>query len=124
MKGITHELLEQHMKAKAELNAAKEKEMNLRLEITDVLLEGKSAGTYNFKIDGMKVKAVQKINHSIDEDELELIWDEMEESEKNLVRFKPSLKLKDYKAMVGDLMINNAITVSPATPSLVIDYDG
>ena len=114
--------LENYMKAKDALKAAKEKEAVLRLEITDELLKGTSEGTHNFTIDGLKVKAVNRMTYKLDEDELELIWDDLPEAEADLIRMKPTLKLKDYKEMYGDLMINNAITVSPAMPSLEVKH--
>ena len=116
------EQLEQYIEAKQALVDAKANEAELRMAITDELLAGKSEGTHNFKIDGMKVKAVNKMNYKIDEDELDTIWDDLEQAEQDLVRFKPSLKLKDYKEAEGDLMLNNAITVSPAMPTLEVSH--
>lgn len=115
--------LENYIKAKDALTAAKKLEAELRLGITDELLKGKGEGTHTFDVTGFKVKAVQRMNYKVDEDELDLIWEDLDQAEQDLIRFKPSLKLKEYKEMPGTLVLNNAITVTPGMPTLEVKYD-
>ena len=117
------ELLNDYDLAKTALKEAKKVELELRLKICDELLSGKNPGTHNFNIDGVKAKAVSKLNYKIDEDELDMIWESLSPEEQNVIRFKPSLKLKDYKELEDELLINNAITVSPAMSTLEIIYE-
>lgn len=117
---IEHDLLEEHRIAAIQLKEWKAKELELRNQITDVLLEGLDTGTHNFTMHGMFVKAVKGVSYSIDKSVLDVIWDDMDPDERELVRWKPELNLKDYKNNSLPLVLDDAITVKPSLPTLSI----
>ena len=117
------ELLEAHRVAAISLKEIKAKELELRNQITDVILEGLEVGTHNFAVDGLLLKAVKSLNYSFDKETLnQLIEDEcLTEEELDLIRWKPELKLADYKkANFETEGIDEALFVKPAQPTLEI----
>jgi len=123
MMEIPSSLLEEHRLAAIALKELKTKELILRNQINDVLLDGLPAGTHNFLIDGYKIKSVKGLNYSFDtESLLQLIEDgELSEQELDLLRVKYELKLTPYKeAMFDTTILDDVIIVKPALPSLSI----
>ena len=122
-KKLTHDLLEQHRIAAIELKWAKENELELRNQITDVLLEGKSVGTHNFSMHGFKIKSVKGVKHSFDTELLEEMIEnkELSDEELELLRVKYDLKLSEYKEATFDTsVLDDAIIVRPSLPTLAI----
>ena len=118
-------LLEQHRILAQQLAEIKKQEMSLRNEILDILLIDKEAGTHNFMFDHLKVKAVKSFRYSLNTDEInEMIQDDrLTEEEANLLRIKYELKLADYKKAGDTPNIDEALTVSPAQPSLSVTLE-
>jgi hypothetical protein len=120
---IDHDLLEEHRVTAIALKEIKAKELDLRNQITDKILDGLEPGTHNFASHGMLIKAVKSLNYSFDRDVLQqLIDDEMlTEEEEELIRWKPELKLADYKkANFETEVLEEALFVKPAQPTLEI----
>lgn len=112
------------MEAKSKFDHYKSLENKLRKEICDHLLEGKITGTHNFDdFPGYRVKAVKKVSHSIDNDVLSFIYDEMTKEEQECIDFKPNLSISKYKKLEDHSVIDDAIIVKPAMPSLEIKVD-
>ena len=112
------------MEAKAKFDHYKSLENKLRIEICDELLENKTTGTHNFTdFDGYRVKAVKKVSHNIDKEVLGFIYDEMSAEEQEAINFKPELSVSKYKKLEDHSVIDNAIIVKPAMPSLDIKLD-
>lgn len=119
---IDPELLEEHRLAALELKEVKKKELELRNKITDKILDGLPAGTHNFAKAGMKIKAVSSLNYSFDKETLDELINEdiLTKEELDLIRWKPELRLADYKKASFVENINGAIFVRPAQPTLEI----
>lgn len=120
---IDHDLLEKHRIAAIVLKEMKETELDLRRQITDVLLEGRATGTHNFLMEGFKIKAVKSVSHSFDIEGLEQLMDnnELSEDELALLRVKYDLKLADYKEAAFDTsVLDDVIIVKPSLPTLTI----
>ena len=121
--GISPELLEEHRLAAIALKAAKANELHLRLLITDNLLDGLATGTHNFSCEGLKVKAVKGVNHKFDVSTLNELLEEdhLSVDERSLIRWKPELKLADYKKAEFNVeSLEEALIVTPSLPSLEI----
>lgn len=119
---VDPELLERHRETALALKELKAKELELRNEICDKLLEGLPVGTHNFAKDGMKIKAVSSLNYSFDQTTLDdLINDDMLTAEElDLIRWKPELKVGDYKKAEFTENLDEALFVKPAQPTLEI----
>lgn len=115
-----HKKCEQHRLLAIQLSEVKEKEMELRLDICSEILKGKKVGTNNFTEGGLKIKAVKKVNHKLDEDELSEVYDDMSDEETACIKFKPSLIKKNYDALAESPILDEVLTVEDATPSLKI----
>lgn len=116
-------LLESHRNAAAALKLCKEIELDLRSQITDVLLEGLDTGTHNFELHGMKVKAVKGVSYKLDDELIQQFIDDDELSpyEMDLIRIKYDLKLSGYKAATFPMdVLDQALVVRPSLPTLAI----
>lgn len=116
-------LLEFHRLAAIALKEAKAHELELRSQITDVLLEGRDTGTHNFELHGMKVKAVKGLNYKLDDELIQefIDNDELSEWELELIRIKYDLKLGPYKTATFPMdVLDQALVVKPSLPTLDI----
>ena len=102
---VPDELLEQHRVAAIALKEIKATEIELRNQITDILLEGADPGTHNFTFASFIVKAVKKLGYSFDKVTLQQLIDDeqLSQEELDLIRWSPELKLGDYKKAECDL---------------------
>lgn len=124
MAKVNRELLEKWQHLNHEMKRLKKEEMDLRVEITDQLLKGKSIGTHNFDIDGVAVKAVKKVTHKLDKPKLDHVWQDMTEDEQAAVKWTPELSVSKFKALEEESgLLRDCVTVVPAAPSLTIDLD-
>ena len=107
-----------------QLRELKEREMDLRLDICDDLeIDQVATGTHNteFSALGLKVKMVKKVNHKLDKDVLAQIYDDLSEEEAECITFEPKMSLAKYKKAGGSDLLDTAITIVPATPTLTIE---
>ncbi len=120
------ELLIRHNNLATELADTKKKEMAIRVEICDRLLEGKNVGAHKFNIDDFTISATKKITHSLDQDMIgEMIdSDELSEDELGAIKIKYDLALGVYKKLDNADYLDEALTVKPATPALKVSYTG
>ena len=107
-----------------QLSELKKAEMSLRLEIAQELGGPRGPGTYNFEMDGLKVKLKLSNNTSLDQEELNTAIedDRLTDEEKELIRWKGDLKMADYKK--ADFETDNLdelIIVKPSAPTLTIE---
>jgi len=119
---VDHDLLEEHRVIALTLKEIKAKELELRNKICDKVLEGLGVGTHNFAKDGMKIKAVSALNYSFDKETLDTMINEdiLTAEETDLIRWKPELKLADYKKAKFTENLDEALFVKPAQPTLEI----
>lgn len=120
---IDHDLLEEHRVVALQLKEIKQRELELRNQICDKLLDGLEPGTHNFAHEGMLIKVVKSLNYSFDRQVLQELLDDdaLSPFEKDLIRWKPELKLADYKKAAFETdILEEALFVKPAQPSLEI----
>lgn len=121
------EQLKEYMEVKTEFQRLKDKELELRMAICDELLNGQTVGSHNFEFDDFTVKATKKINISLDLEALDENFSEFTDEEKECIKFKPTLKMKEYK-LAKDMeevdVLDDCITVKDATPTLEVDFEG
>lgn len=112
----------QQTKAQAEQLVATEK--RLREELFSVAFPAPVEGTNNVDLpEGWKLKGVLKINRTLDEAALPAVMDAvrgMNFNSDRLVRYKPELALKDYKALPENVrhVFDAALTIKPGLPTI------
>jgi len=120
---LSEELLEAHRNAAIALKACKEVELDLRNQITDILLEGQDVGTHNFELHGLKVKAVKGVSYKLDDELIQEFLDagDLSDFEIGLIRTKYELRLADYKRANFPIdVLDQALVVKPSLPTLAI----
>lgn len=133
------QVLSAHIEAKKALEKAKERELALRLETQARYFPGNVVkGTHNFELgNGYSLKLVNGENIKVADVEGQSLEDTLDEIAKignlgavmadEIVKFKPSLAVVEYKKLVDNndeqakrikALIDKHITVTPATPTL------
>ena len=115
--------------AQGTLAKAKKVELELRKKIISHFRYGdKLEGVQHKSLDGldMDILVTLKLTRSLDTDALDALWSELTEDQRACVEYKPSLNLKNYRALLlngdeGELI--NIVTEKPALPSVVLKYE-
>ena len=106
----------------AELKELKAKENKARRILCGYILGG---DTGEFKetveLDGYKIIATSKTSRKLDEGIMSALMSEMTEEDKNAVRFKPALDLRLYRKLPPNSLLHEAVTESPAMPTLTVE---
>jgi len=108
------------VKASDALKQAKKLELELRLGICEDILGDKIKGTKKAKIGQYSLTATAKLTNKLDEVLLKTVWKDLSDSEKECVKFKPSLIVAEYNTLDDGMLIHRAIESKPGTPSLAI----
>lgn len=111
------------MALQSQLKTIKAEEVKLRKEIAEDILEAEEVGTHTITSGMFVCKATKKVTYSLDREALENIWGDLSDEEKDVIDYKPALKLRDYKSVDSGLL-DEAITVKPSMPSIAISYIG
>jgi len=98
----------------------KKGEADLRILICEHLNKRKSVGSHKFSFDTWNVTSVKKVTTTLLADELEDIYDDLSEEERECIKFKPSLINAKYKA-ADTKLLDTCIITKPAMPSLKIE---
>ena len=119
--------------AKTQLNAIKETEMSLRLQVQEAFfpVASRTKGTQRYQLgEGWAVKLVAKYDYKLDGDKVEAALDQIEAQgpggaliAERLVKFTPTLSQTEYKQLgeVDKPIIDAILTITPATPSLELE---
>lgn len=67
------------------------------------------------------VEAKFNVSHKFDEPVLNQIWPELDDNEKNAVKFKPSVVISVYKKLPEDSLLHEAVTITPSMPTLKLE---
>ena len=117
---VTKKHIEVWIAAKANLDVVKAKEMELRKEICEAVLQGTHKGTEHLIVEGLDVAATGKINTKVDTECLDTIWNDLSQGEKDCIVYKPSLVAKEYKTVDAKSKLHEAIITTPGTPTLKV----
>jgi len=122
MSNISELLLEQHELAN-QLKVLKEREANVRRQICDELLNNKAPGTHKFTFDNIIVKATKKLTYSLDQEMVESMIAEgdLSPAELDAIKTKYELSLTAYKKIEIPGILDDAITVKDAMPTLDVE---
>lgn len=119
------------------LAAAKETEMKLRKQVSDMLFPNAGKGTHRYDLgNGYGVKLAQKFNYKLDRDRTEDALDKIEaisadpvekalfeNAVSRLVKFTPELSQTEYKLLDprAKAIIDTVLTITPAAPELTLE---
>ena len=117
---FTLEYLEEWAGLKKTLASVKAREMDMRKSIAAFVLGNKKKGVAKTNIENYLVKATGVLNGKIDDAALRVIWPELSAEEKDAVKFKPELKMKQYNALPKNSKLRTAVTFKPGAPGLEI----
>ena len=114
--------IEQWLTDAKALAALKEKEVTLRREICLELFKGKIGEfKHNEEIGIFTVAAESKINRKVDLVTINAMYENLTDSERASVRFKPDLNLTQYRKLPEDSQLHEAVTETPSpTPVLKV----
>lgn len=120
------DLVSRWERAKVALDTAKKLESELREEVVAAFFRVNSTGTHHFDTsDGRDLVCVKKLNYKLDKDTTAAAQSEIAaligaELAGHLVNWKPDLSLTEYKKLpdAAREIIDRALTISPATPTL------
>ena len=107
-------------KLSATLKTIKKQEIELRKEIAESILQGKT-GTVNVNMHGFKVKAQQSTRKTVDNEALLSLWSDLTEPEKETVKWKPEIIEKQYKQLSEKSMLDSVITLKVNAPTLKVE---
>lgn len=102
------------------LSETKKTEMMLRVDVAEILLEGKSIGVHEFQFPNFKLKAAKKVNINILPDELSELASSMSAEEKDCIVYKATLNKKLYNSLDETFVIDECIVITPATPTISV----
>jgi len=119
---ITTKNYEDYLEAKAKLNFWKKKENELRVSILEDMEDPAiQKGTVKKQHLGFSVKATYKLNESIDEAVLDRLMGELNDEEKDCLKFKPSLIQKNINKLDNKSKLFSCITSKPGLGSIVVE---
>lgn len=123
--GHSHDVLNKVMEwyhINEQITALKAKEMVLRKELANHYFPDPTEGTNTQEMpDDWKLKATFKYNRNIDKAALPAVLEKLPEgTEDKVIDYKPSLKLRAYKALTETHkeIFDEALVIKPGTPTL------
>lgn len=117
---ITEKKVKAWIAAKIKLDIAKKQELELRLPICEEVLAGKVKGTKKAAVKKFILTATAKLNEKIDADLLKELWPDLAAEEKNCIKFKPSIKAKEFHKLKDSMLLHRVIDSKPGVPTLTI----
>ena len=114
-------LIQKWEESKIKLSYHKRLEMMLRKNIAEAykisaLPEGKS----HFQTEEYMIELTRKFTYKLLDEELDEIEDDLSDEEKDCIKTKRSLSLSAYRALLDSSVIDDAIEVKDAVPSLTV----
>jgi hypothetical protein len=112
-------MIERWLKVKESLDSYKKRERELRDKIVGKML-GENFGVAKEQFGNYLVKAQIKLREQVDAKVLVDIWAELTDDERNAIRNKPELKLREYHSLSPEAKIHEAVVAKPSAPTLEV----
>lgn len=105
------------------LKEIKKTELELRKRLLKELFPENVTGTIYTNVGDKRVKANFGLSYKVEEDALNIIGPELTDAAANCIKWKPSLIMKEYKALSDEDrdLLDECITCKPALPSVSIE---
>ena len=117
------ELIDFYDQVKRELKDFKDAEAEINALLAEHIpaAEGKSVGTTTSVVEDAQVKIARKYNYRVDSEELENISEMLTDEERECIKYKPELKMKEYK-QCDHSTLDLALIVTNAKPTIEIKW--
>lgn len=115
---ITEKKVKSWILAKTKLDAAKKQELELRQTICEDILKSQVKGSKKITVGKFTLTATAKLNEKVDADLLKSLWENLSDEEKGCIKFKPSLKAKEYHKLKDACLLHRAVDSKPGAPTL------
>jgi len=108
-----------------QLKQIRAKEMELRKAITSQVLTPdlfkNGIASISLPMDeDVKIQVRQATTYSVDENVLRSIENELSDAEREAIKYKPSLKLREYKKLSEDAALHDAVVSKLAAPTIKV----
>lgn len=118
-------LLTEWQKASEWIKEAVKSEMELRKKIFAQFFPKPSEGTNTFLADGVQIKAVHKINRSLDKAALDSVMPQLQEQWRilgTLISYEPKFSTEVYRTMPDDQkkIFEQALSIADGAPTLEV----
>lgn len=119
------ELIEAHMKAKKDLDAAKKLELILRKQIIDQAFDYQGEGVANAYVGNVMIKATFGYTRTLDMDAVDANMESFSDAERSCLVMKTALSVSRYKNLSDKerTLLDECITVKPSLPSIKMTID-
>lgn len=114
-------LIEHWLEVKAEMDAAKELERELRMKIADELFPHAIEGASNMFVGDYKLKLTAKLNRKLDLEALETM--DLSEEEEACIKRTPTLNLTAYKLLDDKAILDECLVTTPGLPTLKVSFE-
>ena len=94
------------------------KEMIIRKQLVKQVSE--ELGTHRLKDDIIEVTVKNGLYYYVDKEGLLAIWKMLSREEKDCIRWKPELSLREYKKLDEYSSLSRVITTKPSAPSMEV----
>jgi len=103
------------------LKTLKAKELKLRKELCVDIFDGRvGVEKKKFTEDGFNINAENKVTYKLDPDSTTMMFSEFTDGDREAIKWKPELKMKEYKKISEGSLLHECITIKPATPTLKV----
>lgn len=119
---ITEVKYKKWLALRQQLQKVKDEELMLRKEICVELFDG-ATGEFKAKREtkNLIVEATSKVTRSLDEEALRSISDNLNDEERECLKYKASLDTRKWRKLPDDSLLHEAVVEKPATPTLVVE---
>ncbi len=115
------ELLLEYIKIACSLKELKEAELKIRKYLCEVVFSGQQGElSAKFETKNFSFEAKSVVNRSVDVGVLASINSDLTEEEASIIRYKPSLDLRKYRALPATSLLQEAVIIKPGTPQLKV----
>lgn len=117
---FTKEMFMKWKKLQATLKTIKAQEIKLRKDIANEITQQK-VGTTNINRFNYKIKAVQQTRIKVDNEALLSIWSDLNEDEKDCIKWVPEVVKSKYKSLSDKSTIDTVLTTVLSAPTLTVE---
>jgi hypothetical protein len=105
--------------AKKQLDHFKKLELELREQI--IAAFPGDLGTNHTETEGYKVTVVRGVTRSVDEAELNILWQQLTDEEKRCISYKPTLDARAFDKLPEGNSLSRAVSIKPSLPTVKLE---
>ena len=117
---LNKNMIKKWLLAKNELKLAKDHELELRKAICSEIFKDQVIGTKRLQIDDLQIYAYIGTNYKIDNYDLDKIKESLSETEKQCIKYKPTIMKTKYDALDDKSILKQIIKITIKSPRLEV----